>query len=187
MRSVMLIICNRMRLRSVRLQFVTACAVYAHNLLPHAQCTLTTCYRMRSTVYAYKAQNIWRFLSYTAHTLTICFRMRRVRLQFTTACALCRVRLQFATACTGYTYNLLPHAQGTLTIRYHMRRVRLRFATECLEYASKANHTLILPFQLNQVKTCEKSEKTKKLFLTHSCGPRQSETTYSVLTQNGTY
>ncbi len=69
-------------------------------------------------------------------------------------------------------YNSLPHAQGMLTICYRMRRVRLQFATACLEYANKANHTLILPFQLKQVKTFEKSKQSKKLFLTHSSGPQ---------------
>jgi hypothetical protein len=49
-----------------------------------------------------------------------------------------------------------------------MHRVRLQFATACLEYANKAIHT----FQLNQVKTNEKSEKSKKPFLTHSSGPQ---------------
>jgi hypothetical protein len=83
-----------------------------------------------------------------------------------------RVCLQFATACAGYAYSSLPHVQGTLTIRYRMRRVRLQFATACLEYVNKVNHTLILPFQLNQVKTYEKSDKSKKLFLTPSSGPQ---------------
>jgi hypothetical protein len=32
------------------------------------------------------------------------------------------------------------------------------FFAACLEYANKANHMLILPFQQNQVKTYEKSE-----------------------------
>ncbi len=94
--------------------------------LPHAQCTLTIGSRMRGTVYAYKAQNIWRFLivhgAYAKGMLTIPYRMRRV----------C---LQFATACAGYAYNSLPHAQGTLTICYRMRRVRLQFVTACAGYA----------------------------------------------------
>jgi hypothetical protein len=30
--------------------------------------------------------------------------------------------------------------------------------------SNKANHTLILSFQLNQIKTYEKSEKSKQLF-----------------------
>ncbi len=78
---------------------------------------------MPRTVYAYKAQNIWSFLLYTA-----------------------------------------PSAQGMLKIRYCMRRVCLQFATACLEYAYKANYTQILPFQLNQVKTYEKSKNQKSYF-----------------------
>jgi hypothetical protein len=46
--------------------------------------------------------------------------------------------------------------QGTLTIRYPMHSVRLQFATACLEYANKANHTLIWEFQLNRGKAYEK-------------------------------
>jgi hypothetical protein len=57
-----LIICYR--IRSVRLFFVTVCAVYAYFLLPYAQGTLIICYRMRRVrllfvtacaAYAYKA------------------------------------------------------------------------------------------------------------------------------------
>ncbi len=63
------------------------------------------------------------------------------------------------------------HIAHTLTICYRMCSIRLLFVTVCalrsvrllffaayLEYANKANHMLILPFQLNQVKTYEKSE-----------------------------
>ncbi len=48
-----------------------------------------------------------------------------------------------------------------------MRSVRLQYATVCAVYANKAN-TLILPFELNQVKTYEKSKKSKKANLAHS-------------------
>jgi hypothetical protein len=66
----------------------------------------------------------------------------------------------------GYAYNLLKHAP----------RVCLQFATACLEYANKANLTQILSFQLNQVKTYEKSKKkSKKLFVTHSSGPQGNQ------------
>jgi hypothetical protein len=96
-------------MRSVRLFFVTVCAVYAYYLLPYAQGTLIICYRMRRVrllfvaacaAYAYKAKNIWQF------------------------CPTLRIRLQFATVCAVYAYNLLPHAQDTLTICYRMRSVR---------------------------------------------------------------
>ncbi len=165
-------------MRSVRLLFVTAWAVYAYYLLSHAQYTLIICYCMCTVVQC---------------ALTISYRMRSVHLQLVPACAvlytltkhkvsgcflsnkpltICycirRVRLQFATICAEYAYILLPHAQDTLIIRYRMHRVRLQFATACLEYANKANHA----FQLNPVKTNEKSEKSKKPILTHSSGPR---------------
>ncbi len=45
-----------------------------------------------------------------------------------------------------------------------MRSVRLQFAIACLQYAYKANQTLILLFQLNQVKTYEKSKNQKSYF-----------------------
>ncbi len=88
---------------NVRLQLVAPCAVL-YTLTKH------------------KISGI--FLSYAAHMRTICYRMRRVRLQFATACAqgtltiryrMRRVRLQFTTAHAGYAYNLLLHAQPTLT------------------------------------------------------------------------
>jgi hypothetical protein len=44
-----------------------------------------------------------------------------------------------------YAYYLLPHSE--------------------LDYANKANPTVILPFQLNRVKTYEKSEKSKKAII----------------------
>jgi hypothetical protein len=65
----------------------------------------------------------------------------------------------------AYANNLLPHAQYPLSICYRMRSVRLFFVAACLEYADKANHSLILPIQLNQVKTYEISEKSKKTLL----------------------
>jgi hypothetical protein len=61
----------------------------------------------------------------------------------------------FVTACAVYAYYLLSHAQCTLTIGTRLRST---------VYANKANNTLILPFQLNQVNTLEKSKKSKKLF-----------------------
>ena len=110
--------------------------------------------------------------------------MRSVRLQFVTVgvvnatnwwkFCLHSVRLQsikhlviFVLPC-AYANNLLPHAQGTLTICYRMRRVRLQFVTVCAVYASKADHRPISPFYLNQVKTYEKSENSKKAILAHS-------------------
>jgi hypothetical protein len=102
-------------MRSVRLSFVTACAVYA------IQLAIGT--HMRSTVYAYKAQTIWRFFCRTWHTPTICYRMRTIQ----------------------YAYYLLPYA--------HFHSVGLLFADLCAVYANEANKTLILPFQQNQVKT----------------------------------
>jgi hypothetical protein len=46
-----------------------------------------------------------------------------------------------------------------------MHSVRLQFATACLDYANKANHTLIWEFQLNQGKTYEKVKNLKSYFL----------------------
>ncbi len=167
-------------MHGVRLQFVTACTVYAYNVLPHARCTLTICYRMHGVrlqfvtacvVYAYK-----------------CFPHAQycIRLQSTKY-------LEFFIVHGAYANNLLPHAhkvclqfakacaQGMLTIRYCMRRVCLQFATACLEYANKANHTQILSFQLNQVKTysMKKVKKIKKAICdTFKWTSRQSEITF---------
>jgi hypothetical protein len=133
------------RMHSVRFQFVTACVVNAYNWFPHAQ----YCIRLQSTKY------LEFFIVYTAHTLTICYRKR-----------------------AGYAYNLLKHAPRVclkFATACALRRACLQFATACLEYANKANHTQILPFQLNQVKTYEKSKKSKKLFVTHSSGPQGNQ------------
>ena len=73
----------------------------------------------------------------------------------------------------AYANNLLPHAQGTLTICYRMRRVRLQFVTVCAVYASKADHRPISPFYLNQVKTYEKSQNSKKAIMAHSNEPQR--------------
>jgi len=54
-----------------------------------------------------------------------------------------------------------------------MRRVRLQFVTVCAVYASKADHRPISPFYLNQVKTYEKSENSKKAILAHSNEPQR--------------
>jgi hypothetical protein len=51
-----------------------------------------------------------------------------------------------------------------LIICYRIRSVRVLFATVCAVYANKANHKLILRIEQNQVKTYEKSKKSKKLF-----------------------
>jgi hypothetical protein len=123
------------------------------------------------------------FLSYTAHMLKFCYRMRRVpayNLQphvqgkLTVCYRMHRVRLQFTTACTRYIYNSLPHTQGTLTIHYCIRRIHLQFITDYAGYPNKTNHTQILPFQQIKLKHMKKSEKSKKLFLTHSSGPQSN-------------
>ncbi len=58
-----------------------------------------------------------------------------------------------------------------------MRSIRLLFVNLCAVYrthiiyfvaANKANNKLILPFQLNQVKTYEKGEKSKKAIWTRT-------------------
>jgi hypothetical protein len=113
--------------------FVTAFAVYAYYLLLHAQCALIICYRMRS-VCLKLVPSCTVLNTLTKHKIS-------------------GVIFIFFIVHGAYANNLLPHGQGTLTIHKHMRSVRIQFATECLQYASKANHILILPFQLNKVKT----------------------------------
>jgi hypothetical protein len=142
-------------MRNVRLQFVTSCAVQAYDLLPHAQCKLTICYRMCTIVqcklticyrmcsvclqlvphpqYCIRLQSIkyLAFLSYMAHMLSANNLLPHVQGTLTTRYLMHRVCLQFSTTCTGYAYNSLPHAQETLTIRYLMHRVLLQFVTAC--------------------------------------------------------
>jgi hypothetical protein len=98
-------------MRSVRLLIVTACAVDAYYLLPHAQCTLTISYRMRS-VCLQLVPTCEVMCTLTKHEISGVFIVHG-----------------------AYANNLLPHAQGTLTIRYRMRRVRLQFATAYAGYA----------------------------------------------------
>jgi hypothetical protein len=64
----------------------------------------------------------------------------------------------------AYVNNLLLHAQCTPVICY----------TVCAVYANKANHKLILPFHLNQVKAYKKVKNRKKAILTHSNGPQRN-------------
>ena len=54
-----------------------------------------------------------------------------------------------------------------------MRRVRLQFVTVCAVYANEAAHMIISPFELNQVKTYEKSQNSKKAILAHSNEPQR--------------
>ncbi len=114
---------NCYRMRCLRQQSATACAVYACNLLPYVPSTPAKCYRMRRlrlqfatvcAVYASKTHNFTRF----------CYRMRRVRQQIATLCAV-------------YASNLLPHAPHTLANCYRMRCLRQQFATAYAAYASK--------------------------------------------------
>ena len=135
-------------MRSVRLLFFTVCAVHAYFFV--AVC----------------AEYVNNLLPYAQSTLIICYRLRRVRLQSIKYLAI------FVLTC-AYANNLLPHAQGTLTICYRMRRVRLQFVTVCAVYANEAAHMLISPFSLNQVKTYEKSQNSKKAIMAHSNEPQR--------------
>jgi hypothetical protein len=74
------------------------------------------------------------------------------------------IRQQFVTVCALYR---------TPIICYRMHSVGLLFADLCAVYANEANKTLILPFQQNQVKTYEKSKKSKKAILTNSNEPQR--------------
>jgi hypothetical protein len=125
----------RYLMSSVRLLFVTTCAVYAYYLLSHAQCTM------------------YNLLPHAQCTLTIGTRISTTKY------------LAFFIINGAYANNLLPYAQCTLIICYRMRSVRLLFAIVCLVYSNKANNTFILSFQLNQVNTYEKSKKSKKKLL----------------------
>jgi hypothetical protein len=119
-------------------------------LLPHAQCTLIICYRMRSAclqlvnVCLECAKNLFPHAQYY------------IRLQSTKYLA-----ILFYRTLRILNTNL---TQSTLTICYRMRSVRLQFVIACLEYANKEKHTLIFPFQLNQGKIYEKNEKIKKIY-----------------------
>ncbi len=69
-----------------RFVFATACAVYASKLLPHAQCALVNCYRMRSVWLANCEHNFTRFytilcdlLPHAQYALAIGYRMHSVR------------------------------------------------------------------------------------------------------------
>ena len=104
------------RMRRIRQQFASVCAVYGSKLLPQAP-----------------------------HTLANCYRRRRIRLQFATACAayackqliftrfcyrMRRLRQQFATVCGAYASKLLPHAPPTLANCYRMRRIRQQSSSQ---------------------------------------------------------
>jgi hypothetical protein len=56
------------RMRGIRLQFATVCAVYASKLLTHAPHTLAKCYRMR----LHKHHFYTILLVYVAHAVEIC-------------------------------------------------------------------------------------------------------------------
>jgi hypothetical protein len=144
-------------MRSVRFLFVTACTVYAYNLLPHAyslRLELVPACTVLYTLTKHKISGVF-FIVHGAFASNLIPHTGRVCLQFAKA-----------------------YVQGRLTIRYCMRRICLQFATACLEYVNKANDTQILPFQLNQVKTYEKSKNQKKLFVTHSSGPQGNQNNF---------
>ncbi len=140
---------NCYRMHSIRQQRATACAAYASNWLPHAQHTLA------------KHRIFDDLLLYAQCTLANCYCMRNMCQQFATACAIYASNLlphaqhtlaknpflhDFATACAVCAINLLPYAQCALAKCYRMRSIRQQNAAACAAYASKADHTLILPF-----------------------------------------
>jgi hypothetical protein len=65
MRTTQSTLAIRFRMRIVREQWATACALYDSNWLPYAHCTLTK-HKTFDVVYAYKEQNILRFATVCA-------------------------------------------------------------------------------------------------------------------------
>jgi hypothetical protein len=148
-----IVILIRYLMSSVRLLFFTACAVYAYYLLSHANwLSVRLQFVTACAVYAYNLQ------PHAQCTLTIGTRMCSTLYAYSTK------YLAFFIINGAYANNLLPYAQYMLIICYRMRSVRLLFAIVCAVYSNKANNTFILSFQLNQVKTYEKSKKSKKVF-----------------------
>ncbi len=71
-----------------------------------------------------------------------------------------------STVCAVYANFLLPHAQNALT-KHNISGT-----------SNKANHTQILPLQLNQVKTYEKVKNRKGYFDTFKWASKESEKTF---------
>ncbi len=144
------------RMRRVRQQIATVCAVYASKLLPLAPHTLANCYRMRRLCQQFAtacAAYASKVLPHAAHTLT---NSKLLFLSFSSdetsfytvllphvPCTLAnsyrmrRLRQQCATVCGTYACNLLLYAQSTLASCYRMRRTRQKTATACAAYACK--------------------------------------------------
>ncbi len=128
------------RMRRLRQQIATVCAVYASKVLPHAPHTLGICYRMLRL----RQQNTQFYTVLLPHapcTLANCYRMRR----------LCQ---QFATA---YASNLLPYAPSMLAICYRMRRIRQQSATACAVYANTRSPSILFCSSYRICRLCQQS------------------------------
>ncbi len=114
--------CFSYRMRRLRQQICTVCAVYASKVLPH---TLAICYRMRHL----RQQNTQFYTALLPHaqcTLANCYRMHCLH-------------QQFATACAAYASELLPYAPSMLAICNHIRQLS---ATTCAIYTNTCSPSI---------------------------------------------